>query len=74
MKVFFTTIAKQVISVRSGDRDDRDVRDWKNLESVQRAGLHCIPRRTSKFVGAQMRRKWCLCPVPSLHSTIIKWH
>ena len=29
MKVFFTTIAKQVISVRSGDRDDRDVRDWK---------------------------------------------
>ena len=41
-----STIAKQVISARSGDRDDREVRDKKRSGRCRHAGLHCIPRRT----------------------------
>ena len=32
---YFSTIAKQVISARNGDREDREVRDGKNLESAR---------------------------------------
>ena len=40
MKVF-STIAKQVISARSGDREDREVRTGKHLESARTLLVLC---------------------------------
>ena len=52
VEVFFNDCQASNQCAQRGDRDDREVRDGKNIWKCLHAGLHCIPRGTGIVRGS----------------------